>query len=86
MKALRARYVYLIEQYFALTPSQQLSYPIEKALRETAELGELEAYARIVSHYGRPTTPPADWQPKEPTALMLPEEREEYRRQQAASP
>lgn len=85
MKALRARYVYLIEQYFALTPSQQLSYPIEQALRETAELGELEAYARIVSHYGRPTTPPADWQPKEPTALMLPEEREEYRRQQAAS-
>lgn len=84
MTALRARYLYLVAADEALTPAEQLGYPLARTLEDTREVGELEAYARKLAHYGKPTHPPADWQPADPTALMLPEEREEYRRKEAA--
>jgi len=75
MKALRARYVYLSEVLEALGSGAQLSYDLERRQRDVLEVGELESYARIAAHFGKPTTPPADWAPKNPEALLLPEER-----------
>ena len=76
MKALRARYVYLAEMQGNLTTEQKLGYPLERTLKDVREVGELESYARKVGHYGLPTTPPADWIPKDPESLLLTEERE----------
>jgi hypothetical protein len=75
MKALRARYVYLSEVHKALGSGAQLSYDLERRQRDVQEVGELESYARIAAHFGKPTMPPADWVPDNPETLLLPEER-----------
>jgi hypothetical protein len=75
MRQLRARYLYLVEVFHQLTPEQLLAYPLEWVMRDTVELGELEALAGRVAHSGYSPHPPAEWAPKDPEALLLPEER-----------
>ncbi len=75
MKAVRARYVYLIEVYGALSHADLIAYGGQRLYRDAVQFGEMEAYARVAANFNHPTTPPADWQPKDPQALLLPEER-----------
>jgi hypothetical protein len=75
MRALRARYFYLAEVLEQLTPQQLLDYPLDRLMRDTLEQGEMEAMARRAAHYGFAPIPPADWSPKDPEVLLLPEER-----------
>ncbi len=75
MKAIRARYVYLTEFYNTLGHAELLGYGSGRIARDTVQLGEMEAYARVAAHFGKPTIPPADWVPKNPQHLLLPEER-----------
>lgn len=75
MKAVRARYLYLTDVYSALSHAELLGYGPERVREDSMQFGEMEAYARVAAHFGKPTTPPADWAPKDPQALLLPEER-----------
>jgi hypothetical protein len=75
MKAIRARYVYLTEVYGALSFTQLRDYGSDRVQRDSAQFGEMAAFARVAAHFGKPTTPPADWVPQDPQTLLLPEER-----------
>lgn len=75
MRNLNARYLYLTEVYEQLTPEQLLGYPLDRLMQQIVELGELEALARRVAHFGFPANPPLDWAPRNPEALLLPEDR-----------
>jgi len=75
MKAIRARYVYLSELYQSFSNSELLGYGLGRLQRDSIEFGEMEGLARLAAHFAKPTSPPADWQPENPQALLLPEER-----------
>jgi len=75
MKAIRARYVYLTEVYGALSQADLLGYGHQRMQRDAIEFGELESFARVAAHFGKPVEPPADWLPRNPEALLMPEER-----------
>ncbi len=75
MRDLNARILYLSEKFDQLSPEQLLGYPLDRLTQETVELGELEALARRIEHFGFPAYPPPDWAPRDPQALLLPEER-----------
>jgi len=75
MKAIRARYIYLTEVYGTLGHAELLDYGRDRLQRDSVEFGEMEAYARVAAHFGKPTMPPADWVPENPQHLLLPEER-----------
>jgi tetratricopeptide (TPR) repeat protein len=75
MKAIRARYVYLTEVYSTLSEAELLGYGRGRLQRDAFESGEMEAYARLAAHFGKPTEPPTGWVPKDPQTLLLPEER-----------
>jgi hypothetical protein len=75
MKAIRARYIYLTEVYGTLGHAELLDYGRDRLQRDSIEFGEMEAYARVAAHFGKPTMPPADWVPDNPETLLLPEER-----------
>lgn len=75
MFELRRRYVFVSERNAGMTLSQLLAYPVTRSIADLAEVGELESYARRLEHFGIPSHPPADWQPKNPETLLLPEQR-----------
>ncbi len=75
MKALRLRYVFVMDQLEQLTPAQRVGYPNATLRKDMIEAGELEAFARMVKHYGLTDLAPAGWVPKNPETLLLPEER-----------
>ena len=75
MRDLTARIFYLTEMIDQLSPEQLFGYPLDQLTQDIVELGELEALARRVAHFGFPAYPPPDWVPRDPQALLLPEER-----------
>ncbi len=75
MKTIRARYVYLSSLYQTFSNGELLGYGPERLRRDSVEFGEMEGLARLAAHFGKPTSPPADWQPENPQTLLLPEER-----------
>jgi hypothetical protein len=75
MLTLRARYVFLAEQYFDMDPDQLLDYPLTRLEQDTIEHGEFEAMARRAEYFGLPSSPPPGWQPRDRQALQLPEDR-----------
>ena len=68
---LRRRYVWLSEQL----PEKTTSAEHERLNAEEIRLGEWEAYQRHAERAGIQRTPPRDWVPGNPDALLLPEER-----------
>lgn len=70
-KALRRQYVWLNEQL----PENATSAEKERLNQEEVQFGEWEAYQRGAERAGVSRIPPADWIPKNPDALLLPEEK-----------
>lgn len=68
---MRRQYVWMSE-----LPEQQSSAEQEKFHEEAAMFGEWEALQRQAERAGVARTPAADWVPKNPEFLLLPEERE----------
>ena len=71
IEAQATRVRFLGEMLSGLTPAQRLEYPAVRFEQDAREVGDLEAMARKVAHFGLPTEPPAGWTPKpdgEPTA------------------
>ncbi len=60
MKTIRARYVYLTEALQRSLSRELLGYGRERHRRDSVQFGEMEAYARVAAHFGKPTS--ADWQ------------------------
>lgn len=69
-KQLRRDYVWFSEQMEASSASYH-----EQLQNDVATLGEWEACLRTVERMGAGRTPPAEWTPKNPQHLLLPEER-----------
>jgi hypothetical protein len=69
-KEMRREYAWLSETLVA----SKVPYT-ERLQEEVAVYGEREAWQRAVERLGATRTPPPGWMPKDPQALMLPEER-----------
>jgi len=69
-KEMRREYAWLSEQLVA----SKVSYT-ERLQEEVVVYGEWEAWQRAVERLGATRTPPPGWMPKDPQALLLPEER-----------
>jgi len=69
-KEMRREYAWLSEQLVA----SKAAYT-ERLQEEVIVYGEWEAWQRAVERLGATRTPPAGWMPKDPQALLLPEER-----------
>ena len=68
--AMRRQYVWLSE-----LPDATQSAELERLQDEEVALGEWEAYQRHGERQGVTRAPPADWVPKNPESILLPEER-----------
>lgn len=73
MVEMRRRYVFVTEGQDRLTREQHNAYPLDAFIADITREGELEAVTNELKHYGIPTQPPADWQPKDPDTLVLAE-------------
>jgi hypothetical protein len=69
-KEMRREYAWLSEQLVA----SKIPYT-ERLQEESVVYGEWEAWQRAVERLGTTRTPPPGWMPKDPQALLLPEER-----------
>jgi hypothetical protein len=69
-KEMRREYAWFSEQLVA----SKVPYT-ERLQEEVVEYGEWKAWQRAVERLGATRTPPPGWMPKDPQALLLPEER-----------
>jgi hypothetical protein len=75
MKQVRVLYTYLDSVDEKLGPRQRMSYPAARLMDDIASSGEMIAMQRRAEYFGLPSSPPADWQPDDPRALMTARER-----------
>ncbi len=82
MLNLRRRYTWMSEQlndmgYRPGLPAAR-PYPFPLQMADYIAHGEFEGLLRKLEFYNVPRDPPSDWQPRNPTALMLSEDRDAY--------
>lgn len=89
MLAQRRRFTRASEQPERLGQQRELQAsrpcPLQWQIDDYLAHDEFEAMLRKLDHDGVSREPPAGWHPRYPTALMLAEERDAYRAQQAAT-
>ncbi len=78
MIEVRSRLFYVHEATSKLSLRQYRNYSFQKYHEDFMALGELEAWENRLAYYGLPARPPKDWQPSDPRAILLPEERAAY--------